>query len=126
VNPVVYDTGVLVAAERSERKVWAEHRVRLEAGIVPLVPSPVVAQVSRSPKQAELRRLLRGCEVSPFGEGDAHRAGVLLGKSHTSDVVDAAVVELAVRSGADIVSGDTRDMRRLLASAGARTGVIRL
>ena len=32
---VVYDTGVLIAADRSERRTWAEHRVRLEAGVIP-------------------------------------------------------------------------------------------
>ena len=56
-NPVVYDAGMLVAADRNVRVVWAEHRVRLEAGIVPVVPAPVVAQVSRSPQQVQLRRL---------------------------------------------------------------------
>ena len=46
-TPVVYEAAVLVAADRDTRSVWAEHRVRLETGIVPVVPSPVVAQVSR-------------------------------------------------------------------------------
>jgi predicted nucleic acid-binding protein len=31
-RPVVYDAGVLIAADRSLRRTWAEHRVRLEAG----------------------------------------------------------------------------------------------
>jgi hypothetical protein len=46
-TPVVYDAGALVAADRNVREVWADHRVRLEAEIVPAVPAPVVAQVSR-------------------------------------------------------------------------------
>ncbi len=58
---VVYDAGPLIAAERNERRFWAEHRARLEMGIVPCVPTVVVAQVSRSARQAQLRRLLRGC-----------------------------------------------------------------
>ena len=88
-RPVVYDAGVLIAADRCLRRTWAEHRVRLEAGHVPLVPCPVVAQASRSPKQAQMRRLLRGCEVVPFDETAAHAAGSLLGKTRTRDVVDA-------------------------------------
>jgi len=75
---VVYDAGVLIAAERSQRQVWAEHRARLEAGLVPLVPAAVLAQVSRSPKQAQVRRLLRGCEVIAVDEATAHAAGALL------------------------------------------------
>jgi hypothetical protein len=120
VKAVVYDAGVLVAADRGERRLWAEHRVRLEAGLVPVVPSPVVAQTSRSPKQVQLRRLLRGCEVVALGEADAHRAGELLAKSRTTDVVDAAVVVLALQRGADIQTGDAEDVRRLAGAARAK------
>src|SRR5471030_2454795 len=95
-NPAVYDAGALVAADRNERSTWAEHRVRLEAGVIPSVPAPVVAQVSRSARQARLRRFLRGCDVVDFREVDAHAAGRLLARSRTSDVVDAAVVVLAM------------------------------
>ncbi|MEO8181100.1 MAG: PIN domain-containing protein [Deltaproteobacteria bacterium] len=123
-KPVVYDAGVLIAADRSERHVWAAHRVWLESGSVPLVPAPVVAQVSRSPQQAELRRLLRGCEIVPFAAADAHDAGALLGKSRSRDVVDAAVVALAIGRRADIQSGDGKDIRRLLAAAGAKLRVL--
>lgn len=100
--------------------MWAEHRVRLEAGLVPLVPAPVVAQASRSSKQVQMRRLLRGCEVVPFDEVEAHRAGALLAKSRTHDVVDAAVVVLAIRRHADIASADGDDIGRLLSAAHAK------
>jgi predicted nucleic acid-binding protein len=123
---VVYDAGVLIAADRSQRRVWAEHRVRLEAGVVPLVPAPVVAQASRSPKQAQLRRLLRGCEVIAFDEAGAHTAGALLGKTRTRDVVDASVAELSIRRQADIVSDDAEDIRRLLSAANAKTSILDL
>ncbi len=63
-TPVVYDAGVPVAANIKVRAVWADHRVRLEAGI-PAVPASVIAQVSRSADQVQLRRPLRGCEVIP-------------------------------------------------------------
>jgi predicted nucleic acid-binding protein len=121
---VVYDTGVLIAADRSNRQIWAEHRVRLEAGLVPLVPAPVVAQASRSAKQAQMRRLLRGCEIIAFDEAAAHAAGALLGKTHTRDVVDAAVAELSIRKQADVVSDDAEDIQRLLAAAHAKTSIL--
>ena len=114
VKPVVYDAGALIAADRNERRVWAEHRVRLEAGLLPLVPGPVVAQASRSPRQVQMRRLLRGCEVVPFDEDAAHGAGALLAKSRTKDVVDASVVALAFERSADIVTDDHDDIRKLL------------
>lgn len=120
----MYDAGVLVAAERNDRQAWAEHRVRLEAGLGPSVPAPVVAQVSRSPAQASLRRFLRGCEVVAFSEADAHRAGALLGKTRTRDVVDASVANLAIQRKADIVSEDADDIDRLLSAAQVRLRVL--
>jgi predicted nucleic acid-binding protein len=120
VRPVVYDTGVLIAAERNVRRSWAEHRIRLEAGVVPLVPAAVVAQASRSATQAQLRRLLRGCEVIAFTEPDAHQAGSILGKSQGRDVVDASVVVLAVQSQANVVTDDSADISRLLRAAGSK------
>jgi len=123
-KPVVYDTSVLIAADRSERRIWAEHRVRLEAGVTPLVPSHVVAQASRSPKQVQMRRLLRGCEVVAFDEAAAHAAGSLLGKTRTKDVVDASVALLAIRQRADVVSDDAEDIRRLLSAARVKATII--
>lgn len=112
----VYDAGALIAAERNDRDFWADHRVRLESGW-PVVPSPVVAQVSRSPRQVQLHRLLRGCEVSDLTEQLAHAAGRLLGRAGRSDVVDAVVAEAAIAQGADIVSSDRRDIQALLDTA---------
>jgi hypothetical protein len=86
-TPVVYDAGVLVAADRNTRSVWAEHRVRLEAGTVPVVPAPVVVQVSRSSAQVQLWRLLRGCNVVSLTGQRAHAAGRLLGRVGSRDVV---------------------------------------
>jgi hypothetical protein len=116
----VFDAGVLIAADRNERETWAEHRVRLSAGIIPLVPANVVAQVSRSNRQVQLRRFLRGCEVVSFDESSAHRAGALLSKSGTTDVVDASVVELAARTSGEIVTTDPQDIERLVSTSRKR------
>ena len=123
-RPAVYDAGVLVAADRNVRAVWAEHRVRLEAGIVPVVPAPVVAQVSRSAAQVQLRRLLRGCEITALTGEAAHAAGRLLGRAGVSDVVDAVVADAAARLHADVATGDHDDMARLLDAAGADVRII--
>jgi PIN domain len=123
-TPVVYDAGVLVAADRNVRQVWAEHRIRLEAGIIPLVPAPVVAQVSRSPAQVQLRRLLRGCDIIPLTEQKAHAAGELMDRAATRDVVDAVVAQTAADLRADVVTGDRADIRRLLQAAAAASQII--
>jgi len=125
-TPVVYDAGVLVAADRNARRVWADHKVRLEEGIVPAVPAPAVAQVSRSPSQVQLRRLLRGCEVVTLTEQRAHAAGQLLGRAGSADVADAAVAQIAAELLADVVTSDRPDIRRLLDAAGSFSRIIDL
>jgi hypothetical protein len=126
VRPVVYDAGVLAAADRNVRTVWAEHRVRLEAGLIPAVPAPVVTQVSRSPVQVPLKRMLRGCQVVPLTARRADAAGQLLGRAGSADVVDAAVVQLAAELRADVVTGDPGDIRRLLDITGSPSQIISL
>ena len=123
-SSVVYDAAVLKAAGRNERRAWAEHKVRLELSVVPLVPAPVVAQVSRSPKQTQLRRFLTGCAVIPLGESEAHEAGRLLGMTRTADVVDAVVVTTALRQKATILTGDPGDIGRLVRASGHAVAVV--
>jgi hypothetical protein len=123
-RPIVYDAGALIAAERNDRRFWAEHRIRLELGIVPYVPSPIVAQVSRSSRQVQLRRLLRGCEVVPLDEAGAHQTGALLGKSRTTDIADAALVSMAVARTADIVTSDHADIQHLVSKARVRIRIV--
>lgn len=110
---VLYDAGALIAAERGKRRIWAEHRARLELGLVPWTTAPVVAQVSHSTRQAQLHRLLRGCLVEPLRSDQAHEVGALLGRTGTTDVIDAHVVITAAQGRASVLSTDPDDMRRL-------------
>jgi hypothetical protein len=125
-SDVVYDAAVLIAADRSDRRTWADHRVLLESGVVPMVPAAVLAQVSRSARQVQLHRFLRGCMVIALDEADAHAAGRLLGAARASDVVDATVVVVALRAGARIVTGDADDIARLVSAARARVTIVRV
>lgn len=115
---VVYDAGALVAADRSERDLWADHRARLELGIVPVTTAPVVAQVSRSGRQAQLRRFLRGCVVEPFRPEDTHDVGALAGKAAVRDVVDVHVVLVAHRHRFGVVTSDVGDLRPIADALG--------
>ncbi len=109
----VYDAGVLIAADRNDRDAWADHRARLELGIAPVTTAPIVAQVSRSGRQAQLRRFLRGCDIVAFTPAQAHAVGALLGAAGASDVVDAHVVLVAGASGASVLTSDQDDLSRL-------------
>lgn len=121
---VVYDAGVLIAAERNDRTLWADHRVRLEQGMIPIAPAAVIAQVSRSPRQVQLHRLLRGCDVAELDEDTAHRVGRILAQACTGDIVDGAVVSVAIACSAAVVTSDRADIAQLFESAGADLPII--
>jgi len=109
---VYYDAGALVAADRNDRTLWADHKARLEHGLVPITTAPVIAQVSRTPRQAQLRRFLRGCHIRTFTSHDSHPTGELLGKTKTSDVVDAHLIHITT-DDATVITSDPDDLRRL-------------
>lgn len=116
---VVYDTGVLISAERGVRTTWSRHRGLLISGVIPLIPAPVVAQAWRGgSRQALLARFLAGCEVESMTLSRARAIGELLGAGGQADVVDAAVVETAIRHGGTIVTGDRADLDRLVSASG--------
>lgn len=118
-----YDAGVLVAAERSEREIWLDHEARLRRGVVPLTTAPVVGQVSRSARQVQLRRFLRGCRVLPFAADEAPAVGALAGASGVTDVVDVHLVLVASRHGARVLTSDTEDLRAVAAVLPRPVGV---
>lgn len=122
---VVYDAGALIAAERSDRATWAEHRARLELGVVPATTAPVVAQVSRSGRQAQLRRFLRGCDIVPFGGDDAHDIGALAGRSGSADVVDVHVVATAHQRRFGVVTSDMDDLEPIAEALRPRVPLFR-
>jgi hypothetical protein len=118
---VTYDTGALIAADRGERRVWARHRALLGRREVPTVPAPVIAQSWRgSAHQVQLARLLAGCNVEPLDDGEARSVGALAARATTTDIVDARVVEGALRRGDLVVSSDPDDLQSIASAVGHR------
>ena len=115
---LVLDAGALVAVERGDRDTVALLKAELVAGRAPLTHGGVVGQVWRggAGRQANLARLLPALEIVPLDDALGRRAGVLLGRARTADVVDAAVVLLAV-DGDLILTSDPRDLRALAHAA---------
>lgn len=114
---VTYDTGALIAADRAERRMWARHRALLTLREVPTVPAPVVAQSWRGGgRQALLARLLAGCTVEPLDDGQARSVGSLATRAATTDIVDACVVEGALRRHDLVISSDPGDLRAIAAA----------
>ena len=82
-------------------------------------PRPVVAQCWRGgPRQAQLARLLAGCEVETLDDTRGRATGTLAGRARTSNIVDANVVEGALRRGDLIVSPDEGDLAAIAAAVG--------
>jgi len=116
---VTYDTGALIAADRGERRMWARHRALLVRRQVPVIPAPVLAQGWRGThRQANLAQLLAGCEVEALDATRAKATGTVAANAGVSDIVDAAVVEGALRRHDRIISSDPRDLLAIAASLG--------
>jgi hypothetical protein len=114
---VTYDTGALIAADRGERRQWARHRALLARREVPTVPAPVVAQSWRGgSRQALLARLLTGCDVEALEDQQARSVGALAAAAAAADIVDACVVEGAMRRHDLIVSSDEGDLQAIAAA----------
>jgi hypothetical protein len=123
---VTYDTGALVAADRGERRVWARHRALLVRREVPTVPAPVVAQSWRGgSRQVLLVRLLTGCDVEALDDEQARAVGTFAARAATTDIVDACVVEGAMRRHDLVVGSDAGDLQAIAAAVSRRLEIDR-
>jgi hypothetical protein len=115
---LILDAGAFVAVERGDRHIAAVLKRALLTGEPPRTHGGVVGQVWRggAGRQARLAPLLPGVTVEPLDEALGRRAGVLLGRSRASDVVDAALVLLA-RDGDMVLTSDPDDLRTLAQTA---------
>jgi hypothetical protein len=111
---LIIDTGALLALEKNDREIWRRWKSAWLAGFPPVTHGGVVGQAWRGggPCQARLAAALDGIEVYPLDDELGRRAGVLLKRSGTSDVIDAALVLLA-EDGDEIITSDPGDLRAL-------------
>lgn len=111
----VLDTGVLIDAEVRGKVAWSLHK-RARGPRALIVTTPVLTQVWRSgPTQVALCRFLQRCVLDSPSEAIAKRAGELLGRTGTSDAVDAIVVATAIElEAATIFTSDPDDLGTLI------------
>lgn len=121
---LVYDTGVLIAAERNNRRIWLDHARHITKDTMILVPAAVLAQAWRGGPQPQLSRFLAGCQIVDLDETDARRTGRLCATAERTDVVDASVVVVAQRHGAGVVTADPSDLAPLVAASGAPIPIV--
>jgi hypothetical protein len=115
-STILYDAGALVAAEGGKERMWAIHKRALARGIQPVIPAPVLAEVWRGGRrQHRLGQFVQSCDVEGFNEESARAAGALLSVA-PHGVVDASVVECALRRASPCVSGNRSHLVELAGS----------
>jgi len=120
---LTYDTGALIAAERSDRLMWSLHLAAVKRGLIPTVPAGVLSEAWRGGPQHQLSRLLKGCEVEDLNEAKARRVGVLVAQSGLVDMVDLAVVDGAVRRNDAVVTSNRADIEQGVVVTGVTVAI---
>jgi hypothetical protein len=117
---IVLDAGALIALDRGQREVGALLAAAADAGVEIKTSAACVARAWREPsRQARLTRALEGILERPLDSRTARACGLLLARTGTSDVVDAALT-LIVGTGDTVLSSDRADIARLLDALGRR------
>jgi hypothetical protein len=122
---LLLDAGALIAIERFDRDVIALIKRERRDGRVPITHGGVVGQVWRGGRgrQANLARFLPSVEIRPLDDALGRRAGILLGESQMSDVVDAALALLA-SDGDDLLTTDPDDLVPLVEATGKHVEIV--
>lgn len=120
---LLLDAGALVAFEKGSRIVQAFLERAVRDGTPVRTSAAVVAQVWRGDaRQAWLGRLLRGVDEVELTRERARSVGKRLAISGTADVVDGALVDVAM-DGDEILTSDPDDIARL-AEKGKKTVIV--
>ena len=117
---LILDAGAFIAYERGDREIKAAIETAVESKDSIKTSVAIVAQVWRdAATQVVLSRLLRGVEEIQLSSKRARAVGDLLRRSHSEDIADAALVEIAA-NGDEILTSDPDDIRRVAAHSGKR------
>ena len=121
---LILDSGAFIAFEKGDATVRARLAAARRLGIDVTTTSPVIGQVWRDGRrQALLARLLSATHIFAPDAAAARRAGELLAKNKSDDVVDALMAGLA-RDADTILTSDSNDIRALLAAGGTGATVL--
>lgn len=122
---LLLDAGAFVAFDRGDVRLRARLTAALRLGDELITSSPIVAQVWRSGRKALLAALLQSTRVDAPDAAHARRAGILLARTKTKDVVDALLVGLA-GNGDTILTSDPDDLTHLVEAARVRVAIVRV
>jgi hypothetical protein len=121
---IVLDAGALIACERGSTLVIGMLAAAHQQNVPVRTSAAVIAQVWRGgARQALLARALTGTGEVSLDSAQARTIGELLGATGLSDVVDAAVVDIA-EDGDTIVTGDPDDIVALALGSGRTLQIV--
>jgi hypothetical protein len=122
---LILDAGAFIAVERADRDTVALIKRELLDRRTPITHGGVIGQVWRggTGRQAGLARLIPAINIVPLDEKLGRRAGILLGRARTNDVVDAALVLLTV-DGDTLLTSDPDDMEPLAVVCGVHIDLV--
>ena len=121
---VTYDTGALIAADRGNA-ACGPATAPSWPGKCPLAGAGGSPVLARRRPQALLARLLAGCDVETLDDDQARSVSSLAARAATTDIVDACVVEGAMRRHDLVVSSDEADLQAIAAAVSHRLEVDR-
>ncbi|MGI8647525.1 MAG: twitching motility protein PilT [Acidimicrobiales bacterium] len=115
---LILDAGAFFAVERRDYEISARIKRERLAGRSPRTHGGVIGQVWRggTGRNTLVARLLPSLDIVGLDGELGKRAGELLARSNSSDVIDAAVVLLA-RPGDRILTSDPHDLAELATAA---------
>jgi hypothetical protein len=123
---VVLDAGALIGYDRGDRMVRALLETAQRDRTPVRTSAGAVAQAWRDgARQVHLVRLLRGVDERSIDQSAARRVGLLLGAAATADVIDAAVVDVAM-NGDEVLTSDPQDVAVLANAAGKSLTIIKV
>ncbi len=126
---LVLDTGALIALDHNQREVWALLRIAVQDSSLIQVPAGVIAQAWRDgSRQALLSQAISRCDEVALDGPTARTAGLICGRTATSDVIDASVAITAAgasrRSKTTVLTSDPQDIGLLLQELGAKVSLV--
>jgi hypothetical protein len=99
--------------------MWSLHRAALRRKLPPTVPAGVLAEVWRGGPQANLSRLLKGCDIEDLTQAQARAVGTFAARAGHNDIVEVSVVEGAIRRNHAVVTSNAGHIHKVASVAGA-------
>lgn len=109
---LTFDTGVLIALSRGDKRMRAVLVAAHERRTVITVPAVVVAEWWRVDRRRS-RLILERVDVEPVGERLAKIAGEALAPVPGATAIDAIVMASAAQRGDAVLTSDVEDLDRL-------------